>query len=63
MPIAKIVPLSSNLDLEPEERALVTSGHLCPPEMTLPRSFWTMPGPRVPMKQVLKALLADRAGE
>ena len=58
-PIAKIVPLS-HADLEAQERALIASGFLRPAEGPLPASFWSMPGPRIPMKRAIAAVLADQ---
>lgn len=60
-PIAKIVRL--NLDnLSEEERKLVARGLMRPAERPLPASFWSMPAPRVSLKRVVAAVIADREG-
>jgi prevent-host-death family protein len=59
-PIAKIVPLSTDDDLDAEETALVASGKMRLGEGSIPASFWTMPAPRVSLKQVLAAVEAVR---
>ncbi len=58
-PIAKIVPLSA-ADLDEELGALVAAGLLRPPEGRLPKSFWSMPAPRVSTKRIVAAVMADR---
>lgn len=58
-PIAKIVPLSAK-DLNAEEHELIASGQLRPPETRLPESFWSMPAPRVSLRRVIAAVMADR---
>lgn len=60
MPIAKIVPLTEEEDLEAEEVALVASGQMRPPKRPLPRSFWSMPGPRISAERAASAVMADR---
>ncbi len=61
-PIARIVPLSAT-NMDAEERALVASGQLRPPETRLPESFWSMPAPRVSLRRVIAAIMADRRGQ
>lgn len=59
VPIARIVPLGGDGSHE-EEEALVAAGALKPADSVLPRSFWSMPAPRVKAKKLLAALTADR---
>ncbi len=59
-PIAKIVPLSNTDELDAETLALVASGQIRLGEGRLPKSFWSMPAPRVPLKRLIAAVVADR---
>lgn len=63
VPFAKIVPLFGADDVASEERALVAAGKLRLPSGPLPRSFWSLPAPRVAARSVLAALLAERADD
>lgn len=60
LPIAKIVPIIQADDLDAELLALAASGKARLPEVALPRSFWSMPAPKIPMKKLVAALRADR---
>lgn len=60
VPIAKIVPLSSTDDLDAERMALIAAGLLRPGKGKLPNSFWKMPAPRIPLKRLVEAIVADR---
>ncbi len=53
-----IVPLDGDLDAE--ERALIASGQMRPALRPLPRSFWSMPAPRISTRRLVQAILADR---
>ena len=59
-PIAKIVPLSPDDDLDAEETTLVAAGKMRLGDGPIPASFWTMPAPRVSLKRVLAAVEAIR---
>lgn len=63
VPIAKIVPLSAAVDIDPEDLALVATGQLRPPERRLPASFWSMSAPRVSLKRAAAAVAADREAD
>lgn len=64
LPIARIVPLSNINDVEAEEVRLAAAGQLRLPEATgLPKSFWSMPAPRVSVKRAAAAVIADREGD
>ncbi len=60
VPIAKIIPLRQAGELEAEELALAATGRLRLPEVSLPRSFWSMPAPRVSLRKVVSAVRAER---
>jgi prevent-host-death family protein len=60
VPIARIVPLVSAGDIGDDEIALAAEGLLRLPAGPLPRSFWSMPAPRVPARHVAAALRAVR---
>lgn len=60
MPIAKIVPLADTDDLDAETLALVAAGKLRPGKGKLPESFWSTPAPRIPLKRLVAAVVADR---
>lgn len=63
LPIAKIVPLSQAEGLESELLTLAASGKAKLPEADLPKSFWKMPAPRIPMITLRTAVRADRDEE
>ena len=60
VPIAMIVPLPQGDSLEAEEQALIASGQLRPAKRPLPRSFWSMPGPRISARRAAQAVVANR---
>lgn len=60
MPIAKIVPLAHTDDLDAEILALVAAGKLRLGKGRIPKSFWSMPAPRIPLKRIVEAVRADR---
>lgn len=59
-PIARLIPLSALDELDAEERALVAQGKLRPAEQALPRSFFSMPAPRLARRRIVAAVRADR---
>ena len=59
-PIARIVPLAAEGDMEGEEAALVAAGKLRPGAGPLPASFWSTPAPRVSLDRIAEALDAER---
>lgn len=59
-PVAKIVPLAHTDDLDAETLALVAAGKLRPGKGKLPESFWSTPAPRIPLKRLVAAVVADR---
>ena len=60
-PIAKIVPLSLAGEFDEELLGLAASGLVRLPERLLDLDrFWSMPGPRVPVKRPVAAVVADR---
>jgi prevent-host-death family protein len=59
-PIARIVPLSVEDELDVQERALVAQGKLRPAEQPLPDSFFTMPAARLSQRKAAAAVSADR---
>jgi prevent-host-death family protein len=61
--IAKIVPLPQADEPEAEELALAAAGKLRLPEASLPRSFWSMPAPRVARERLVAAVEAERDEE
>ncbi|MGQ0568952.1 MAG: type II toxin-antitoxin system Phd/YefM family antitoxin [Armatimonadota bacterium] len=63
LPIAKIVPLFPASYSDANDLELAASGQLRLPEGPLPESFWSMPAPRVPLKQVVTAVSAGRDGD
>jgi len=63
LPIAKIVPLHPPETIEEDERYLAAAGQLKLPEAPLPRSFWSMPAPRISLKRAAQAIIADREEE
>jgi len=60
LPIAKIVPLSGADGADAETLALVAAGKLRLGKGRLPKSFWSMPGPRIGMRRVVAAVVSDR---
>jgi prevent-host-death family protein len=60
VPIAKLVPLSGVEEMNDEERALVATGKLRPPEEPLPDSFFDMPAPRITRARIQAALRVER---
>jgi prevent-host-death family protein len=61
--IAKIVPIAQSQDIQDfdmELMALAATGKARLPEETLPESFWLLPAPKVPIKNILTRLRADR---
>jgi prevent-host-death family protein len=60
LPIAKIVPLRPAETIDEDERVLAAAGKLKLAEAPLPKSFWTMPAPRISLKRAAQAVIADR---
>lgn len=60
VPIAKIVPLDNTGDLDAETLALVAAGRLRPGKRRIPESFWSTPAPRIPLKVLVDAVVAER---
>ncbi len=60
LPIARIVPLNGAEELDADTRALAASGQLRLGKGPLPESFWSMPGPRISVKRLVAAVVADR---
>jgi len=61
VPIARIVPLSDDEDAELMELAALGLVRL--PEQPWPGSFFSMPGPRISVKEAVAAVLAERDEE
>ncbi|MCG3163048.1 MAG: hypothetical protein JMDDDDMK_04426 [Acidobacteria bacterium] len=60
-PIAKLVPLQSADDEEARMESLVVAGKIRRPQRdTLPDSFWEEDGPKIPLKKIVAAVIADR---
>jgi prevent-host-death family protein len=59
-PIARLIPLAAGTDLDVEEESLVAAGLLRLPTAALPRDFWKMPAPTVPMEVLLATIRAER---
>ncbi len=64
VPIAKIVPLVRTEEIDAEMQALIAAGRLRPPERKPTKAFWNafwvMPAPRIPLKRMVDAVVADR---
>ncbi len=60
LPIAKIVPLSHTDEIDAELLALAASGEIRLGAGRIPKSFWSLPAPRVPLHVLVDAVLADR---
>ncbi len=63
VPIARIVPLSSTADSDAELMELAAAGLIRLPERPWPDTFFSMPGPRISLKQAVAAVLAERDEE
>ena len=64
VPIAKIVPLSStDDDADAELMELAALGLVRLPEQPWPGSFFSMPGPRISVREAVAAVLAERDEE
>jgi prevent-host-death family protein len=59
LPIAKIVPLAAE-DEDAEEMALAATGKLRLRRHLIPKSFWSLPAPRISVKRTVAAVRADR---
>jgi prevent-host-death family protein len=59
-PIAKIVPLLPFGDEDAEEPRLEAAGILRRRKKPLPDSFFSMPGPNVPLEKAVAAVMAER---
>jgi prevent-host-death family protein len=59
-PIAKIIPLFPAEDEDAEEARLEAAGILRRREKPLPDSFFSMPGPNVPLEKAVAAVMAER---
>jgi len=60
VPIAKIVPLSDTDDVDAEILALAASGQIRLGTGRIPKSFWSLPAPRIPLEVLVDAILVDR---
>lgn len=60
LPVARLVPLDSELWMESHMKALVEAGLVRPPISQLPDDFWERPRPADPEGVGLKALLEER---
>ncbi|MBI2828109.1 MAG: type II toxin-antitoxin system prevent-host-death family antitoxin [Acidobacteria bacterium] len=58
-PIAKIVPFTVDEE-DAELQALIAEGLARQPERALPASFWKQRRPNLPVRRVVKAVMADR---
>ena len=63
VPIARIVPLSATDDEDAELMELAALGLVRLPEQPWPGSFFSMPGPRISVKEAVAAVLAERDEE
>jgi len=63
VPIARIVPLSATDDEDAELMELAALGLVRLPERPWPGSFFSMPGPRISVKEAVAAVLAERDEE
>lgn len=59
-PIARLLPLEAGANMSAEEEELVAAGLLRLPTAELPKDFWKMPAPSVPMETLLAAIQAER---
>lgn len=59
-PIAKLVPLSLDENIEAEELEMAAAGLVRLPEAPLPADFWKMPAPRVSDADAIAAVRAER---
>ncbi len=60
VPIAKIVPLSSTDDSEAELLELAAAGVIKLAERPLPDSFFDLPGPCIPLEDLVAVIRAER---
>src|SRR5438132_1655289 len=60
VPIAKIVPLSSTEDAEAELLELAAAGIIKLAERPLPDSFFDLPGPSIPIEELVAVIRAER---
>src|SRR2546429_482507 len=63
VPIARIVPLSATDDEDAELMELAALGLVRLPERPWPGSFFSMPGPRISVKEAVAVVLAERDEE
>ena len=63
VPIARIVPLSATDDADAELMELAAAGLVRLPERDWPGSFFSMPGPRISVKEAVAVVLAERDEE
>ncbi|MCI0488405.1 MAG: type II toxin-antitoxin system prevent-host-death family antitoxin [Blastocatellia bacterium] len=62
-PIAKLVPISPAEDADDEEKELeelAADGVIRLAQQELPDSFFSMPGPDIPIERAVAAVVADR---
>lgn len=59
-PVARLVPLTANEDIQAEELQMAAAGLVRLPTAPLPASFWKMPAPRVSRKHLTRAVRAER---
>jgi prevent-host-death family protein len=59
-PIARIVPISPNLEPDEELRALEAEGKVRLGKGPIDDSFWELPAPRVPIEALRRSVTRDR---
>lgn len=62
LPIAKLVPVAVDNQIEAEELQLAIAGLVQLPSAKLPESFWEMPAPHASQADVVAAIRAERDG-
>ena len=59
-PVARIVPITADIDKEEELHILAAEGKIRLREVPLDDSFWDLPAPKISMDAVRKALRSER---
>lgn len=59
-PIARIVPLATDIDFDSEEMELAADGLVRLPTSSLPDSFWKMPAPHRSFEDAVSAVTSER---